>query len=278
VDLNGDGKVDLLYGSYSRQDPDMAGLFQVLWGKGKSTFAAAQVLNGNDGKPLIITADKEDMTDKICTRPFAVDLDGDGHLDLVVGNFTGTFAWFRGDGKGSFETTHRWLMAGEEKLAVDSHGDPFFIDWDGDGVLDLVTGSAGGGVYLFRNEGTRKEPKFGKQVTLVEPADQEGQHWGEAGVKGPQHATRVWVDDVDGDGKLDLLVGDAVTLLYPAKGLDEATAKQRYATWEKDRQTAMDAAQGDEKKNAAIYQDMDKKREAIIREEMTGFVWLFRGK
>ena len=42
------------------------------------------------------------MTENICTRPFAVDWDGDGHLDLVVGNFAGTFYWFKGEGKGKF--------------------------------------------------------------------------------------------------------------------------------------------------------------------------------
>jgi hypothetical protein len=278
VDLDGDGKIDVLSGSYSRQEADMAGLLQVLKGTGKGTFSAASVLNGNDGKPLIIAADQENMTDKICTRAFAVDLDGDGHLDLVVGNFTGTFAFFRGDGKGGFETRHSWLMCGDEPLAVSNHGDPFFVDWDGDGVLDLVSGSAQGGVYLFRNEGTRKAPKFAKAVTLVEPSGYEGNNWGDAGLKGPQHATRVWVDDVDGDGVLDLLVGDAVTLLHPAKGLDEAAAKKAFAQWEKQREAALKDAGADDQKQAAVFQDMDKKRAAIVSEEMTGFVWLFRGK
>src|SRR5688572_31256723 len=33
--------------------------------------------------------------------------------------------------------------------------------------------------------------------------------------------TRVWVDDVNADGKLDLLVGDLVTLVSPAGTLDQ---------------------------------------------------------
>ena len=40
---------------------------------------------------------KENVTDKICTRPFAVDLNGDGKLDIVSGNFSGTFGFFAGD-------------------------------------------------------------------------------------------------------------------------------------------------------------------------------------
>src|SRR5215472_13621153 len=55
-------------------DKDMAGLFQVLYGKGDGTFRKAEVLKGTDGQPLIIPADgDQQLTEKICTRPFAVD-------------------------------------------------------------------------------------------------------------------------------------------------------------------------------------------------------------
>ena len=81
----------------------MAGLFQVLHGKPDGTFGRAEVLKGTDGKPLIIrNPDRQEMTENICTRPFAVDWDGDGQLDLVVGNFSGTFYWFKGQGNGKF--------------------------------------------------------------------------------------------------------------------------------------------------------------------------------
>ena len=92
------------------------------------------------------------MTEKICTRPFAVDWDGDGHLDLVVGNFAGTFYWFKGEGKGKFQPKPEMIKAGDGPLRIQGHhSDPFVIDWDGDGDLDLLSGSSNGGVQWAEN-------------------------------------------------------------------------------------------------------------------------------
>src|SRR6185503_17156507 len=102
------------------------------------------------------------MTENICTRPFAVDWDGDGHLDLVVGNFSGTFYWFKGEGKGKFQPKPEAIMigkAGDRPLKVSgAHSDPFVIDWDGDGDLDLISGSSEGGVMWAENVAGKGKP------------------------------------------------------------------------------------------------------------------------
>jgi hypothetical protein len=103
---------------------------------------------------------REQMTENICTRPFAVDWDGDGHLDLVVGNFSGTFYWFKGQGKGKFPPKPELIKAGDSPLRiVGAHSDPFVIDWDGDGDFDLLSGSSDGGVQWAENRaGKGKAP------------------------------------------------------------------------------------------------------------------------
>src|SRR2546423_10813800 len=178
------------------------------------------------------------MTENICTRPFAVDWDGDGHLDLVVGNFSGTFYWFKGQGKAKFLPTPELIKAGGAPVRIPGgHSDPFVIDLDGDGSLDLVSGSSDGGVYWARNKAVKgKVPDLEPFRPLIKPGPQvkPGQPLRESDLTGPTHATRVWVADVNGDGKLDLLVGDCVTLVSPANGVSDAEFKKRYAAWQKD--------------------------------------------
>jgi hypothetical protein len=266
----------------------MAGLLQVLYGNKDRTFRSAAALAGTDGKPLILPAGtgQNDVIDKICTRPFACDLDGDKKLDIVAGNFRGTFGFFKGEGGGKFAPTATWLEAAGRRMAVEAHGDPFLVDWDKDGDLDLLSGSAGGGAFLFPNVGSKTAPKFGPRQTLLEPAGHRGEgeiSFGDAHCVAPASDTRVWAADVDGDGKLDLLIGDTITLYFTAAGVDEATARAKDADWTKRRDALAGAYPQDDdaaahEKWEADYSRLNTEREAFLREEMTGFVWLLRGK
>jgi hypothetical protein len=270
VDLDQDGHIDILSGSYSRMEEDMAGLLQVLWG-GEQGFSKAKTLCGTDGEPLLLSGDED--VDRICTRPFAADLDGDGKLDLVVGNFRGKFALFRGEGKGRFEPEPRWLEAGGEPMAVNAHGDPFLVDWDADGDLDLLSGSGQGGAFLFPNEGSPTDPRFGERVQLLEPAGyRENNELGDAHLTGPSDSTRLWVEDLDGDGELDLCVGDNVTLYHAAEGVSETVAKEKLAVW---RQAVGALGDNDYAEN---YERLGKERDAFVLEDRTGFVWIYHRK
>lgn len=289
MDIDGDGHLDILSGSYSRMGKEMAGLFQVLYGKSDGTFRAAEVLKGTDGEPLIIPIkDESEQLENICTRPFAVDFDGDGNLDLVVGNFGGTFYWFRGLGKGAFKPKPELIKAGDEPLRIPgAHSDPFVIDWDGDGDLDLLSGSSNGGVYWAENiAGKGKPPVFRQFKTLIEPGKVvHDAILSEADLKGPTHATRIWVDDVNGDGKLDILVGDCVTLVSPTKGLSEAEFKKKHAAWQKEYEAASAAlgaaAKADEKEQTKAREEFYKvysRRSEFMQEDRTGFVWVYLQK
>jgi hypothetical protein len=285
VEINGDGHPDLLSGSYSRMEQPMAGLFQVLYGNPDRTFRKAEVLKGADGEPLIIPIKSEaEQTENICTRPFAVDWDADGHLDLVVGNFSGTFYWFKGEGKGKFAPKPEAIRNAGQPLKIEgAHSDPFVVDFDGDGDLDLLSGSSSGGVQWAENRaGKGKPPALHQFQWLIKPgrAIQYGQMLNEEQLTGPTTSTRVWADDVNGDGKLDLLVGDSVTLVSPAKGLSEEAFKEKFAAWQeasarvtKDMSQGADAAK---RSNAQQeYQKLYQQRSEFMNEDRTGFVWLY---
>ena len=95
--------------------------------------------------------------------------------------------------------------------------------------------------------------------------------------------TRVWADDVNGDGKLDLLVGDSATLISPADGLSEGEFKQKFAEWTKSQQEVVARlnSDADEKKQAEAqkrYQELYERRTEFMKEDRTGFVWLYLRK
>ncbi len=50
------------------------------------------------------------------------------------------------EGKGKFAPTPELLMSNGKPLKLPSaHSDPFVVDWDGDGALDLLSGCSDGG-------------------------------------------------------------------------------------------------------------------------------------
>lgn len=74
------------------------------------------------------------------------------------------------------------------------------VDWDGDGLLDLIYSCAGstpkGSIYLLRNVGTKAQPSFQPPRTLS--------CFGEP-IYLTAHGPHPWVGDFDGDDKPDIV-------------------------------------------------------------------------
>jgi len=132
--------------------------------------------------------------------PTLADLDGDGDLDLLVGNRIvqgdgeqGTLTWFENVGS---RTAPSFRDRGPLDLPTEFNPSAAVADLDGDGLPDLVVGTWRDRVQWFRNGGTRTAPRW----TLADSAL----------VLLTRGSNSVpTLGDLDGDGDLDLLVGEA---------------------------------------------------------------------
>ncbi|HSR42740.1 MAG TPA: FG-GAP-like repeat-containing protein, partial [Longimicrobiales bacterium] len=132
--------------------------------------------------------------------PALGDLDADGDLDLLVGNKLDP-GELRASRVYRFENVGdpgapSYRLADTLNLGDAYHYAPVLVDLDADGDLDLVAGTWNDGVLLYRNEGTPEEPDFVSAGALVE-------------ITRGSDTTPAFAD-VDGDGDLDLMVGEGV--------------------------------------------------------------------
>jgi VCBS repeat protein len=226
VDFDGDGKQDLISGSY---DPGECYLFR---GVGDGKFAERETVKGADGKPVLRVPDQQQKVQSFGSWPVMVDWDDDGDLDLLVGGFDGTmFVRINEGSPKEPKLSAKNLpvtLDGKELKTPAAHAAVAVADWDGDGRWDIVSGCETGAVYWYRNIGEKGSPRFAAEQRLV--PDHDGSGYDELRESGaepiPGIRSQVAVADYNNDGKPDLILGDFCTVLTLRPDLTEKDRKE----------------------------------------------------
>jgi len=182
TDLDGDGLADLVVGTST-------GKLMVLRGTDAGFAQLTGSANPFDGIDVGSHA-----------APAFADIDGDGDLDLVVGNTTGRLIGYAHTGavKAATGLPVYGLLAGAQDpfagIDVGSRSRPDFLDVDQDGDMDLFVANSVGGISGFVNAGTAFVPMSAQANPF-------------AGLTGGRNSS-LGFGDIDGDGKVDAVLGD----------------------------------------------------------------------
>ena len=187
TDVDGNGRLDLLVGNQAGN----VLRFEQTTVNG-SVFASAGLLT-TDGTIAV-------KVNSYATTA-VTDVDGDGLLDLLVGNSLGNLARFeQTTANGNmFASVGLLVTGGTTALDAGNYAAPIVTDVDGNGLLDLLVGNQAGNVLRFEQTAVN-----GAAFAFVRNLTTNGT----TAINVVDSATPA-VTDVDGNGRLDLLVGSA---------------------------------------------------------------------
>jgi hypothetical protein len=158
-DENGDGLMDLLVANHGYFAPagNYVGKVALLRNVGTLTSPAFD----------LVTDDYAGLSASgigLSMYPALGDLDGDGDLDMLIGDLQGRMHYFRNNATGpvaAFQLQQANItQAGGAVIDVGQFATPLLHDLNDDGKLDLIVGERNGNLNLYLNTGTTAAPQW----------------------------------------------------------------------------------------------------------------------
>jgi hypothetical protein len=98
-------------------------------------------------------------------KPALIDLDNDGLLDLIVGEYLGNLTHYEQNSSGSNDFT--LVTENFQDIHVGNKSKPIFVDINDDGLEDLLVGDTDGGIHYFQRDNTTFVEE--KMITSIQP-------------------------------------------------------------------------------------------------------------
>ncbi len=204
-DLDGNGGTDLVLGD----EPGFVTLAKSTGTRTNPSWEVPRSIQSN-GTPLRLYREQmlhDHDGEMWCgqVKPLYVDWDSDGIPDLIVSNTTNKILFFKGLGDMQFAEPQDIEVEGDP-FPFGWRKRPFALDWDGNGLMDLVSVDKDERICLFRR--TRRDGNLvllPGEVMRYEDGEEITTNTIPPGIyRNP--VALIWVCDYDGDGDWDLLV------------------------------------------------------------------------